>query len=165
MCTTKAHRRGFTLIEMIIFIVIVSSALAGILSVMHSTVKASADPIVRKQAIALADSILEEILQKDYCDRSGSPTGTTRDDMRAVTDFNGTSNALFSGGTSPIPAALLAPTGKYTIGIAVASDSTTLGSAPNIPAKKITVTISWGTENISMTGYRTRYGDDVTCAA
>ena len=149
---------------MIIFIVIVSSALAGILSVMNSTVKSSADPIVRKQAIALADSILEEILQKDYCDRSGGPAGTTRDDMRAVTDFNGKTNALFSGGTAPIPATLLAPAGKYTINIVVASDSATLGSAPNIPAKKVTVTISGGLEDISLIGYRTRYGDDVTCA-
>ena len=44
------HRtRGFTLIEIIIFIVVVSAGLAGILSVMNTVVKSSADPVVRMQ--------------------------------------------------------------------------------------------------------------------
>ena len=54
-------QRGFTLIEVIIFIVVVGAGLAGILAVSTNSVKASADPMVRKQAMALADSILEEI--------------------------------------------------------------------------------------------------------
>ena len=62
---TRSQQRGFTLIELIIFIVVVGAGLAGILSVMNTVVKSSADPMVRKQAIALADSILEEILQKE----------------------------------------------------------------------------------------------------
>lgn len=161
MRTIKPPQTGFTLIEMIIFIVIVSAALAGILSVMNTVVKSSADPIVRKQAIALADSVLEEILQKAYCDPDGVSGETTRETMDDVMDFNLKTNALFSAGTYPIPAALLA---KYTITIAVAGDTTTLGTTPNIPAKKVTVTVAGLGESISMTGYRTRYGDDAACA-
>ena len=59
-------QRGFTLIELIIFIVIVGVAMAGILSVFNTSVKSSADPMVRKQTIAIAESLLEEILQKEY---------------------------------------------------------------------------------------------------
>ncbi len=158
MSMTRSRPHGFTLFEMIVFIVIVSSALAGVLSVMNTVVKSSADPITRKQAIALADSILEEILQKSYC---GPTVETTRDTMDDVMDFNGKGNALFSVGTYPVPASLLA---KYTIAITVASDATTLGTAPNIPAKKVTVSVAGLGESISMMGYRTRYGDDLACA-
>lgn len=61
---------GISLIELIMFIVIVSVGLAGILSVMNVTTRASADPMLRKQAIAIAESLLEEIeLQPfTFCD-------------------------------------------------------------------------------------------------
>ena len=58
-------QRGFTLIELIIFIVVVAAGLAGILSVMNTVVKSSADPMIRKQTIAIAESLLEEILLKE----------------------------------------------------------------------------------------------------
>ena len=143
---TRSQQRGFTLIELIIFIVVVGAGLAGILSVMNTVVKSSADPMVRKQAIALADSILEEILQKEYDDPDGVQGGeTTRATMDDVDDYNGKSNALFTD----LPPALA----TYLIGITVENDATTLG----IAAKKVTVTITRGTEVITMTGYRTKY--------
>ena len=144
------RQRGFTLIELIIFIVVVSAGLAGILSVMNSVVKSSADPMVRKQAMALADSILEEILLKSYTDPDGTNVGETgRVNWDNVDDFNGKTNADFA----PLPAELA----SYVIGITVVNDTTTLGTAPNIPAKKVTVTITRGAEVITMTGYRSNY--------
>ena len=144
------RQRGFTLIELIIFIVVVSAGLAGILSVMNSVVKSSADPMVRKQAMALADSILEEILLKSYTDPDGTNVGETgRVNWDNVDDFNGKTNADFA----PLPAELT----SYVIGITVVNDTTTLGTAPNIPAKKVTVTITRGAEVITMTGYRSNY--------
>ena len=138
--------RGFTLIELIFFIVVVSVALAGILKVMDVTVKSSADPMVRKQAIALAESILQEILQKAYTDpdplvSTGESTRATFDD---VDDYNGRSNATFSD----LPASL----SGYVIGIAVTA--ATLGS---LPARKVAVTVTRGGDAITLTGYRTNY--------
>jgi MSHA pilin protein MshD len=161
MYTTKSPQRGFTLVELIIFIVVVSVGLAGILTVMNTVVKSSADPMVRKQAMALAESILEEVVLKAYCDPDPLVTTgeTTRETMDDVSDFAGKGNALFSAPltSNPLPADLLA---RYTIAINVAPDSTTLG----IPAQRIAVTVTSGGESVSMVGYRTRYGDDVTCA-
>lgn len=57
----KAGQAGISLIELIMFIVIVSLGIVGILSVMNVTTKASADPMLRKQALAIAESLLEEI--------------------------------------------------------------------------------------------------------
>lgn len=146
----RSQCRGFTLIEMIIFIVVISVGLVGILLVMNVTVTSSADPMVRKQAVALADSILEEILLKSYTDPDGTPVGETgRVDWDNVDDFNGKTNADFA----PLPAELA----TYVIGIAVVDDATTLGTAPNIPAKRVTVTITHGAQVIALTGYRANY--------
>ncbi|MDO8264324.1 MAG: prepilin-type N-terminal cleavage/methylation domain-containing protein [Gallionella sp.] len=147
MSMTRSPQRGFTLIELIIFIVVVSVGLVGILKVMDVTVKSSADPMVRKQAMALADSILEEILLKDYQDPDPlvSTGETTRSAMDNVDDYNGKSNALFAD----LPAQLT----SYVIGIAVTDGTATLG----IAARRVTVTITHGAEVITMTGYRTNY--------
>ena len=45
---TQRRQRGLTLVELVMFVVIVSVAAAGILLVMNVTVQASADPMVRK---------------------------------------------------------------------------------------------------------------------
>jgi MSHA pilin protein MshD len=60
MCT-RHNQRGISLIELIMFIVIVSVALAGILLVLNVTTKSSADPLVHKQALAIAESLIEEV--------------------------------------------------------------------------------------------------------
>ena len=73
----SVRQRGFTLIELIIFIVVVAAGLAGILSVMNTVVKSSADPMIRKQTVAIAESLLEEILLKEYSDPSALEAGTT----------------------------------------------------------------------------------------
>lgn len=66
----KARRgqRGLTLIELIVSIVVISVGLAGVLSVFNLVVRHSADPLLVKQAQAVADSLLEEVLLKDFCD-------------------------------------------------------------------------------------------------
>ncbi len=63
-------QRGVSLVELIMFIVIVSVALAGILLVMNVTTKSSADPVIHKQALAIAESLLEEVelMPFTYCD-------------------------------------------------------------------------------------------------
>jgi MSHA pilin protein MshD len=64
------RQRGFTLIELVMFIVIVGIAVAGILVVYTNTVRHSADPVIRKQMLAIAEAILEEakLMPFTYCD-------------------------------------------------------------------------------------------------
>ncbi|HEY8100808.1 MAG TPA: type II secretion system protein [Burkholderiaceae bacterium] len=70
--STNAHKRerGLTLIELVMFIMIVSIALVGVLSVLNITSKNSADPQVRKQALSIAEGLLEEVelAHFTYCD-------------------------------------------------------------------------------------------------
>ncbi|TRW94327.1 type IV pilus modification PilV family protein [Candidatus Methylobacter oryzae] len=149
MCINGVRQRGFTLIELILFIVVVSGGLAGIISVVNLSVQRSADPLVRKQAAALADSILEEILLMEYQDPDGLPNvveGTPSPDrtlLDDVDDYNGLSITNLPAGLS-----------DYAINIAVSDGSATLG----VTAKKITVTVTAGNgESLDMTGYRAQY--------
>jgi MSHA pilin protein MshD len=98
MCTCidarPALRRGaggFSLPELIIFIVIFTFALAGILLVINTTVAQSAEPMVRKQSMAVAESMMEEVLLMPFA--AGGWTGGATQGDRAhfddVRDFNG----------------------------------------------------------------------------
>lgn len=60
------YQKGISLIELVIFIVIMSVALTGITLIYINTTKYSADPMVRIRSIELAQSTLEEILLKAY---------------------------------------------------------------------------------------------------
>ena len=66
------RQRGLTLLETVMFMAIVGIALAAILQVLNYTAKQSADPLRRKQALMIAEGLLEEVqLAKfTYCDLS-----------------------------------------------------------------------------------------------
>ena len=72
MCIRGHKRRhhGFSLIELIMFIVIVSASVAGVLVAIDRTARASADPLVIKQALAIAEALLEEVelMPFTFCD-------------------------------------------------------------------------------------------------
>lgn len=71
MCNSARVRRdGFSLIEVVVFIVILGIAFTGILMLYNRLTTASVDPLVRKQALAIAGSLLDEIQLRGftYCD-------------------------------------------------------------------------------------------------
>jgi len=67
------RQRGVTLIELILFIMIVGVALSAILGVMNVTTRSSADPLRSKQALMIAEGLLEEVELAGFtkCDPSG----------------------------------------------------------------------------------------------
>ena len=69
---TRAALRGFSLVELLIFIVVVSAALAGVLRIFNEATARSADPAERRQALAIAESLLEEVslMPFTFCDMS-----------------------------------------------------------------------------------------------
>ena len=150
MFMIRAAQRGVMMLELIISIVIVSAGLAGILSVMDGTLKSSAEPLARKQVMVLAESILEEIVQKEYADTDpgGVPGNeTTRITMDDVDDYHGKTQEIFTDW----PAAL----SDFQVAIAVLTAD--FASARIVPMKKITVTVSGRGHVISLSGYRADY--------
>lgn len=97
MCTinsrlTRLSQHGLTLIELLMFIVIVAIGVAGILTVMNYTSGRSADPMIRKQEMAIAESLLEEIELKPFtfCDPDDPQAETA---TSAAVGATGCSNA------------------------------------------------------------------------
>lgn len=71
---TSRCRPGFTLIELIVFIVIVSVGLAGVLTVFNTVTRSSAEPVRDKQALAAAEAMLEEALNNNFANPGGGYT-------------------------------------------------------------------------------------------
>lgn len=65
--------RGVTLIETLVFIVVVSIALVAVLRVFGAGVSNSVDPVVRARALTLAQAQLDEILARKFDENT--PTG------------------------------------------------------------------------------------------
>ena len=101
MFPSAGRQRGVTLIELIVFIVVVSIALAGVLQVLRLTSANSADPLRRKQALMIAESLLEEVQMAafTYCDPS-SDNADSATDTAACTVPEGFGQA----GTEPVGA-------------------------------------------------------------
>ena len=70
MSTIKSAQRGFTLVELVLFIAVLGIALGGVLVAYDHATRDAADPLVRKQALAIAEALLEEVQQMPftYCD-------------------------------------------------------------------------------------------------
>jgi len=68
--TSRQQQRGVTLIELILFIMIIGIALTAILGVMNVTTRHSADTLRDKQALMIAEGLLEEVqlARFTFCD-------------------------------------------------------------------------------------------------
>lgn len=155
-CPIK-RQHGLTLIELIVFIVIVGVALAGIAAAINYNVQHSVDPIVKKQALAVAESMLEEVMLQSFTDPDGGANvvEASRDLYDDVDDYNGYSRT----GISAIDAPNTTIAGLQDYSVSVAVDATAnLSGVAGGEAKRITVTVT-GPINTTVTleGYRTNY--------
>lgn len=149
---TERRQRGFTLIELIFFIVVVGIGVAGILSVYTNTVRNSADPMVRKQALAIAESLMEEIAAKEYANPVGGYSGATRALWDDVDDYNGYST---SSGITDLLGVAVPGLGGYNVAPAVAVSTVTINA---VTVKQIVVNVTDTQGNvITLTGYRGNY--------
>ena len=179
MCIT---RNGFTLVELVLFIAIVGIAVGGVLIAYDYAARDSADPVVRKQALAIAESLLEEIQQMPFtfCDPDdpavstatstascatveaiGPEAGETR--YSAATPFDNVNDYHGYQTASEIPPGIKDIAGTPITGLAIYNAAVTVAAAalPGVAAGGallITITVT-GPANVAVTidGYRTQY--------
>jgi len=145
----QGNDRGFTLVELIISMVVVSIALGGVLMVMNTTIWHSADPMLQHQAVAIAESYLEEVLLHAYSDPDGSGGESLRNLFDDVDDYDG----LADTGARDQNGSAISGLENYTVTVDVAG--TVLSG---VACKKVTVRVSHPADiDLALSGYRTNY--------
>jgi MSHA pilin protein MshD len=151
----KLPSRGFTMIEMIIAIVIIGVGIAGVMTAFQTVSRNNADPLVRKQLLAIAEEIMEEIQLKPYSDPQSdayaAPSGNARVAFDDIGDYHGyaTSGAIYN-----IDGTAIASLSGFSMSITV--QAATLQGVT--AARKITVTVSRGTsDSLTVVGWRVDY--------
>jgi len=146
--------KGTTLIELVISIVIVGIALLGTLICMNTVSLYSSDPILLEQAVAIADSYLQEISSKSFPKTPCTPTLS-----RAAYD-----NICYYNGLNQVPTDqngnALAGLGAYTVQVTVDTNTATLNglSGSNVVAR-IDVSVSHkAMSSIKLSSYVTNSG-------
>jgi MSHA pilin protein MshD len=147
-----SSERGLSLIELIMFIVIVSVAVAGMMLSMNAITGYGADPLIRKQALTVAESLLEEIESQSFVSVSNA---AGRQNFNDVMDYNGyaTSGIYPANGGAAI-------SGLENYNVAVAVSGVGLGGGlSSASAVQITVTVNnlIASQVVEAVGYRVAY--------
>lgn len=156
---------GFTLIEMIIAIVIIGVGLAGVLTAFTTTIRSSADPLIHKQMLAVAEEMMEEILLKPFAVPGVAPVNAAtvcgaaaaiRTAFDEVSDYHNYQTT----GICDIDGNAVLGLATYELRVTVvqnAAVATDLVGLPIGAVKRITVVVTKGSETISLVGWRTDY--------
>ena len=152
MIRNLTNKKGVTLIELIVAMVVISIALAGVLLVINYTTLHSADPVLRHQALAIAEAYMEEITLKNFTDPDADGEAS-RDLFDDVDDYNGLSD---SGARDQNDNAI-AGLANYSVGVSVQAQN--YGpSGSEVSGLKIDVTVTDPAgESFVLTGYRAGY--------
>lgn len=141
---------GVTLVELIVAIVIVGTALAGLAAAYNRANIASADPLIDQQMLALAESMMEEIMLKPYdTDGANVPKPANRFQYSEVGHYNGyQTTGIVDVEGNPIP-----NLARYDIAVSVTPAALT-GAVGG--ALRIQVVASSGNRQLQLSGWRTR---------
>lgn len=189
MCAERRSRQraqGLSLIELIVFIMIVGIALTALLSVMNYTTRNSVDPLRRKQAVMIAESLLEEVrLAKfTFCQpgaanadvatssadcadglaESWGPNGNARPFFN-INDYVAAANqatAAFDVGgqladANGNPMPVAGYTARLTITPQVLGGIAASGNGADVDVLRVRVEVSYPGDTVVLDGFRTRY--------
>ncbi len=183
MFTRSRHQSGLTLVELIIFIVVIGVGLAGITLTYNTVVRHSADPMMRKQALSIAESLLLEIEQQAFtwCDPQDANVATASSAAGCAVAANNQNNVAgptpntelrgsntnpfdnvadysgYSAASSDIEG--LNNVAGFTASVAItrAGGVAPFAAFPADAVLRIAVTVVGGGESVTLVGYRTRY--------
>jgi MSHA pilin protein MshD len=152
---------GITLIELVISILVVSIATVGTLAVVQRTTRASADPMITRQATAIAEAYLEEILEKPYYDPDLGAAGgacpvkeASRTLYDNVCDYSALDDASAKDQFGTTPAGL----GAYRVRVTVDTAATLGALSGSATVLRVDVRVTHPLPvDFTLSGYRTNY--------
>jgi MSHA pilin protein MshD len=156
LCLTKPRQQGATLVELVMTIVIIGVAIAGVVGAFSLITGRSADPLNQTRAVALAQLYMDEILARNYDESSKvgggkvpaaqvdcAPPGAdseTRAGYDDVDDYHAITNAIPEDGEgNPLPGY---DNFRISITVSCAGDDISEMSLANADAKRIDITIT-----------------------
>ncbi|MGM0769352.1 MAG: type IV pilus modification PilV family protein [Pseudomonadota bacterium] len=149
------HQRGATLVELVMTIVIISVAIAGVVGAFSLIAGRSADPLNQTRSVALAQLYMDEILAKKFAD--GSPVGggavstsaeadcaNIGDDGENRSTFNDVDDYDVLNNASPENSeqAPLSGYNGFQVSVSVECAGTDVNFTENFQAKRIDITIT-----------------------
>ena len=188
----RATRRelGLSFIELLMFIIVVGVCLAGVLTAINMGVHHSADPMIRKQVLAAAESLLEEIeLQPfTYCDPTDSSASTATSSAVGATGCSAAgfsmdntanwgagktrygptffdnvadyNNFSMAGTLNDVFQQSSSALAGYSASVTVTQVGTGFG-LPNANVLRVDVTVSGSGNNVTLTGFRFRHSPNL----
>lgn len=146
----RPRRRGFTLPEALLAIVVLGVGLAGVMLAFSTTMRRGADPMLQLQLLTIAEGLMEEIQLKPFAAAANTaPGGCARDTFNDVADYNG----YASTGICSVDGVAIPALAAYRVNVSVQSASL----AGLAGALRITVTTNQGSETLRLVGWRTNY--------
>ena len=150
---------GVTLVELIIAIVIIGAALAGLVAAFTRANLASADPVITQQMLAIGEGMMEEVLLKPFDitdDEVAEPTRAQFNDVRDYDRQDDATPGYASSGIRDVDGEPIDGLEAYGVSVRVESNGVALDSIPAGDALRVTVTVTHGDRQLSLTGWRTR---------
>jgi MSHA pilin protein MshD len=174
----RRAQRGLSLIELVMFIMVLGIALSALLNVFVQATTRSADPQLQRQALAIAESLLDEVqlMPFTYCDPDDANVATATSSAGCasqaealgpeagenrfatpqfdnVNDYHGYSMS----GIVDITGAAVPGLANFNASVTVAPVALGSISAASGDALRITVSVTGpGGTAVSLDGYRTR---------
>lgn len=180
----RARQLGLSLVELVMFIVVLGLALTAVLKAYTQATAASADPQLRRQALAIAESLMEEVqlMPFTYCDGSDANVETAQsagdcaslaeaqgpeagEARYAAPQFNNVNDyhGLALNGIVDITNNPVAGLSGYSARVSVAPDALGSLTAASGDALRITVSVTSPDGNtLTLDGYRSRHAPNAT---
>lgn len=177
----RARQLGLSLVELVMFIVVLGLALTAVLKVFNQATATSVDPQMRRQALAIAESLMEEVqlMPFTFCGASdanvataqsvsgcatspeaiGPESGETRGNFDNVNDYHGLSmTGIVDITNSPVPGL-----SGYSASVRVVADALGSITAASGDALRISVSVTAPDGNtFTLDGYRSRHAPNAS---
>lgn len=162
MCREHARAEsGATLIEMVVSIVIIALVVTGTLLLVQKVAVHSADPMVERQALAVAQAYLEEVLLRPYWDPalgSGAGACPTPPASRALYDNVCDYQGLDDAGAADQSGTPVAGLGAYRVRVSVDAAATLGGLSGPGDVLRVDVRVTHpASVDLRLSGFRARY--------
>lgn len=160
------RQRGMTLFELVLAIVILGIGVAGVMTAFTAVVGRSADPLVQKQMLAIAEGMMEEIVLLPFAAADPpaanvpGPCGP-RSAFNDVLDYH---NLQTVGGVCTVDGTVVPNLAAYDVGVQINQNGSlaTVSGAGNLAGAhvyQITVTVTHGADSFRLLGWRTNYAN------